>query len=148
MLLKLAGIAVSRRRARETALMVIFQMDLVGMEEKQALDFVLAEFPLDAGGVEYAQGLIQGVWEYRETLDALIQRESAEWKVNRMAVVDRNILRLATYEMYILNNVPDRVAINEAVELSKRFGGPDSAKFINGILGSLVKNQTVVPEAD
>ena len=128
--------------------MAIFQMDLVGMEEQQALDFVLAEFPLEAKGVEYAQVLIQGVWEYRETLDALIQRESAEWKVNRMAVVDRNILRLATYEMYVLNNVPDRVAINEAVELSKRFGGPDSAKFINGILGSLVKNQTVVPEAD
>lgn len=123
-------------------------MDLVGMEEQQAIDFVLAEFPLEAKGIEYAQMLIQGVWEYRETLDALIQRESAEWKVDRMAVVDRNILRLAIYEMYVLNNVPDRVAINEAVELSKRFGGSDSAKFINGILGSLVKNQTVVPEAD
>jgi N utilization substance protein B len=128
--------------------MAIFQMDLVGMEEQQAIDFVLAEFPLEAKGIEYAQMLIQGVWEYRETLDALIQRESAEWKVDRMAVVDRNILRLAIYEMYVLNNVPDRVAINEAVELSKRFGGSDSAKFINGILGSLVKNQTVVPEAD
>ena len=128
--------------------MAIFQMDLVGMEEQQALDFVLAEFPLETKGAEYAQMLIQGVWECRETLDALIQRESAEWKVNRMAVVDRNILRLAIYEMYVLNNVPDRVAINEAVELSKRFGGPDSAKFINGILGSLVKSQIKIPEAD
>ena len=128
--------------------MAIFQIDLVGMEEQQALDFVLAEFPLEAKGAEYAQMLIQGVWEYRETLDALIQRESAEWKVNRMAVVDRNILRLAIYEMYVLNNVPDRVAINEAVELSKRFGGPDSGKFINGILGSLVKSRIITPEAD
>jgi len=128
--------------------MVIFQMDLVGVEQQKALEFVLDEFPVDSAAVEYARELITGVWEYRETLDGLIQRESSEWKVNRMAVVDRNILRLAIYEMYVLNTVPDRVAINEAVELSKRFGGPDSGKFINGILGSLIKNQTAVPEVD
>lgn len=128
--------------------MVIFQMDLVGVEQQKALEFVLDEFPVDSAAVEYARELITGVWEYRETLDGLIQRESSEWKVNRMAVVDRNVLRLAIYEMYVLNTVPDRVAINEAVELSKRFGGPDSGKFINGILGSLIKNQTAVPEVD
>lgn len=128
--------------------MALFQIDLVGMEAQPALDFVLEEFPLEAKATEYAQGLIQGIWGCRERLDVLIQQVSTEWRVNRMAVVDRNILRLAIYEMYILNNVPDRVAINEAIELSKRFGGPDSAKFINGILGSLVKSQITIPEAD
>jgi N utilization substance protein B len=128
--------------------MAIFQMDLVGLEQQKALDFVLEEFSVDPATAEYAQELVGGIWEYREMLDALIQRESSDWKVNRMAVVDRNILRLAIYEMYVLNKVPDRVAINEAVELSKRFGGPDSSKFINGILGSLIKKQSSLPEID
>jgi len=137
---------MSRRKARETALMVIFQMDLVKAELQDALDFVLQEFAVQPSAIDYARELASGVWEYRENLDGLIQRESTEWEVSRMAVVDRNILRLAVYEMFILNEVPDRVAINEAVELAKRFGGPESGKFVNGILGSLIKNDSSSPQ--
>ncbi|NLC06911.1 MAG: transcription antitermination factor NusB [Syntrophomonadaceae bacterium] len=137
---------MSRRKARETALMVIFQMDLVKAELQDALDFVLQEFAVQPSAIDYARELASGVWEYRENLDGLIQRESTEWEVSRMAVVDRNILRLAVYEMFILNEVPDRVAINEAVELAKRFGGPESGKFVNGILGSLIKNNSSSPQ--
>ncbi|MGI6648377.1 MAG: transcription antitermination factor NusB [Bacillota bacterium] len=137
---------MSRRKARETALMVIFQMDLVKAELQDALDFVLQEFAVQPSAIDYARELASGVWGYRENLDALIQRESTEWEVPRMAVVDRNILRLAVYEMFILNEVPDRVAINEAVELAKRFGGPESGKFVNGILGSLIKNDSSSPQ--
>ena len=126
--------------------MVIFQMDLVKAELQDALDFVLQEFAVQPSAIDYARELASGVWEYRENLDALIQRESTEWEVPRMAVVDRNILRLAVYEMFILNEVPDRVAINEAVELAKRFGGPESGKFVNGILGSLIKNDSSSPQ--
>ena len=126
--------------------MVIFQMDLVKAELQDALDFVLQEFAVQPSAIDYARELASGVWEYRENLDGLIQRESTEWEVSRMAVVDRNILRLAVYEMFILNEVPDRVAINEAVELAKRFGGPESGKFVNGILGSLIKNDSSSPQ--
>ncbi|NLK52679.1 MAG: transcription antitermination factor NusB [Syntrophomonadaceae bacterium] len=139
---------MSRRKARQNALMVLFQMDLVEAELTNALPFVLEEYPLGGAAEEYASQLASGVWEHRETLDALIQQESIDWDVSRMAVVDRNILRLALYEMYFLNTIPDRVAINEAVELCKMFGGPDSSKFVNGILGSLVKNQLPLPGMD
>lgn len=137
---------MGRRKAREIALLVIFQMDLVAVTLDKALDFVLSELSITLEKKDYLQDLIYGIWKYREILDSLIQEYSDEWDISRMPVVDRNILRIAVYEMYFLEDVPNQVAINEAVELAKRYGGDDSSKFINGLLGSLIKNRPSIPE--
>lgn len=128
---------MSRRKARETALKTLFQMDQVGTALIPAIEYVLREFPLEENSKGYAFRLVQGTWEKRETIDRLIQQHASGWRVSRMAAVDRNILRLAVFEMLFVEDVPTEVAINEAVELAKRYGGADSPRFINGILGSL-----------
>lgn len=83
---------------------------------------------------EYADVLVRGVLDHRDTLDKTIREASTNWRLDRMAVVDRNILRLATYELVHQSDVPPRVALNEAIEIGKRFGSEDSGSFINGIL--------------
>jgi len=130
---------MSRRKARETALKTLFQMDQAGTALKPAIEYVVREFPLEESSREYAFRLAQGTWEKRDLLDRLIQQHAAGWRVSRMAAVDRNILRIAAFEILFVEDVPTEVAINEAVELAKRYGGADSPRFVNGILGSLAE---------
>jgi N utilization substance protein B len=94
---------------------------------------------------EYAEKLVNGTRQNLEKIDAWIERFTENWDIRRMAYVDRNILRLSTFEMVLSGEVPMKVAINEAVELAKRFGEPDSSKFVNGILDKIAKNECPGP---
>jgi len=133
---------LSRRRARELAFRILFQMDVGGTDPELAFDRSLAEAPLPVEEVEFARDLVQGVWEKRRSLDAIIQESAVDWSLERMARVDINLLRLALYEMYYRDDIPVGVSINEVVELAKRYSTSESGKFINGILGNLARRKT------
>lgn len=119
------------------ALQALFELDTVGHSPETAVNR-LVEGTETAGETEkFALELVRGVIENREYIDETIRRTAPAWPLDQIAAVDRNILRLAIYEILIDNRVPMRAAINEAVELAKEFGGETSPKFINGVLGSV-----------
>lgn len=119
------------------ALQALFELDTVGHSPETAVNR-LVEGTGTAGETEkFALELVRGVIENRERIDETIRRTAPAWPLDQIAAVDRNILRLAIYEVLIDNKVPMRAAINEAVELAKEFGGETSPKFINGVLGSV-----------
>ena len=126
-----------RRKARIIALKALYELDSVGHELPEILARLLEENPAPADVVTFVQELVSGVLEHREEIDAVIRQKAPAWPLEQVAVIDRNILRLAIYEILIDNRVPVRAAINEAVELAKSFGGESSPKFINGVLGSV-----------
>lgn len=127
--------AITRRTlAREVALQVLFQDDLnPGVDPAQAGRFVRARLEHFPNLVDFAQSLVDGVRRNRAEIDSLLARTADNWSLERMAVTDRNILRIGTYEL-LYTDTPGRVAINEAVELAKRYGTAHSAQFVNGIL--------------
>jgi len=129
--------AGKRRKARIIALKALYELDSVGHELPEILARLLEENPAPADVVAFVQELVSGVLEHREEIDAVIRQKAPAWPLEQVAVIDRNILRLAIYEILINNRVPVRAAINEAVELAKSFGGESSPKFINGVLGSV-----------
>jgi N utilization substance protein B len=139
---------VSRRQARELALQVLFHVDIGRAEPETALfeafararDGELENEPLTERDRAYARELVLGTWEHRDALDQIIAGYARDWKVDRMAGVDRNILRMAIYEIRHRDEVPDSVVAAEAVELAKRYSTDEAAKFINGILGSVIRN--------
>ena len=99
----------------------------------------MADESLTAAGEEFARALVTGVQEHRAELDDMIQRHAPEWPVDQMAVIDRNVLRIAIYEFHIAHFTPLKVAINEAVELAKTFGSDSAPRFVNGVLGALAE---------
>lgn len=123
-----------RHRARELAVQFLFQLEATGMSLEQGLENFKAAFGLPKKPAAYFTRLITGVITGRDELDALIESKSHNWRMGRMTFVDRNILRLAIFEMINVDDVPIKVAINEAVELAKDFGSDESPKFINGVL--------------
>jgi transcription antitermination protein NusB len=128
---------MKRRTAREKALQALFQIDMSGAEPGSAIEHVLEDAPND----EFLTQLVNGVVENKEQLDETIKKYLANWKIERLATVDRNLLRLSVYELLFLKEVvPANVAIDEAIEIAKRFGDDQSSKFINGVL-SKVKQQ-------
>ncbi len=129
--------AGKRRKARIIALKTLYELDSVGHEPGETLSRLLEEKPAPADVVAFAQELVAGVLDHREEIDEVIRQKAPAWPLDQVAVVDRNILRLAIYEILIDNRVPVRAAINEAVELAKSFGGESSPKFVNGVLGSI-----------
>lgn len=146
---------MSRRQAREAALKVLFQMDFNPPDSEHASADAVQETIARAiraaveekpfGGKEdmgYAMMLAVGAWQRRAEIDAKIQETSTEWKVPRMAGTDRNACRVATYEMFFSKERIDAgVAINEAVELAKKYGTEDSGRFVNGILGAMARGE-------
>ena len=140
---------MSRRQAREVALQALFQLDLnhadtedqQGMYETLAVDTALGEMEkLSAHDRAYAQSLVHGTRVHLSEIDALIAESSKDWKVERMAVVDRNLTRIAIYEIrFSEEKITPNIAINEAVELAKKYGTDDSGRYVNGILGALMK---------
>ena len=142
---------MSRRQAREAALQALFQLDLNPGETEQqeqsetlAIDTVLGEMeaPLSKRDREFIKTLVHGTRENLSAIDSLIAASSKDWKIERMATVDRNITRLATYEIrFAEEKLVPNIAINEAVELAKKFGTDDSSRYVNGILGAMMKAQ-------
>ncbi len=133
-----AGHTATRRKARIVALQVLYETDGVGHEPTAALANLLDHGP-DTAAEEYARKLLAGVLEQRQTIDAIIAKYAPSWPVNQMAMVDRNILRVAIYEIELGGETPPKVAINEAVEIAKLFGSDSSPRLVNGVLGSVLK---------
>lgn len=137
---------MSRRQARELALQVLFHIDVGHADPDTALFQAFTReqeaddrAELNEKDAQYARDLVQGAWERKDQLDGVIAKYAKDWTVDRMAGVDRNILRLAIYEINHQNDVPDGVVADEAVEMAKNFSTADSGKFINGILGSVIR---------
>jgi len=127
---------LERTRARRQALQILYQRDITGDTISRILG--LKMYSLEDGEPdEYCRELVAGVEKYLDGLDEMIGEVSENWAVTRMPLVDRNILRIATYEILYDAEVPASVAINEAVELAKVYGGEDSSKFVNGVLGKI-----------
>jgi transcription antitermination factor NusB len=127
-----------RTRARELALQFLYQLDLRGEDFfSEAKGFVLAE-ERDVETSRFALRLVEGTHEHQAEIDTTIQAVAQNWNISRMAVVDRNVLRLATYELLHCQDIPPKVAINEAIELGKRYSTSNSGAFINGILDKIM----------
>lgn len=127
-----------RRRSRELALQCLYQMEQGGDAEK-GIEIIKSHFEVSSRSVPYAVELVKGIGEHRDELDGFLNRYSRHWRISRMAVIDRNLLRVAAYEILYRDDVPGSVAINEAVEIAKRFSSDDSASFINGILDAILE---------
>lgn len=131
-----------RRKARELSLQLLYQMDVQGegYPEPHFDDFWLRH-PVDPEAREFAEALVRGTKSHETEIDELIGRYAENWELERMAVVDRNILRQAIFELRWATGVPPKVAINEALEVAKKFSTQESGRFINGILDRIHKEQ-------
>jgi N utilization substance protein B len=131
-----------RRRSREMALQVLYQMEHGNVDAEEALDLFADNFDAPPRQLDYTRNLVIGISKHAPEIDDALSNVSRRWKLKRMARVDRNILRLAAYEiMFSQGKVPVKVAINEAVELAKRFGGDESPSFVNAVLDNLLGAQ-------
>ncbi len=136
----------SRRRAREHALQILYQVDAGAGEVTQVLDLFWDEPDPDDEGVLFTGRLARGVTEHRDELDRVIEEHSINWRLTRMPAVDRNILRLAVYEILHCEDIPAMVSINEAIDLGKQYSTGESGAFINGILDKISKNEESLAE--
>jgi N utilization substance protein B len=130
-----------RHLARSIIMQVLYQWDFRG-RPTAALPAIIEQNMEEFGGgldsnVEYIQETVQEVIDHIPMIDQLIAKFAPHWPIEQMSLVDRNILRIGVYELHFVSEIPDRVAINEAIELAKNFGGPSSGKFVNGILGAM-----------
>jgi len=136
----------NRHLARSIAMQVLFEWDFRGKQPEELSSIVehdLNEFGAGLNEKDFTISLINGVLENLEQIDAVITQYAPSWPIEQITNIDRNVLRLGIYELKILQEVPPRVAINEAIELAKSYGGPASGKFVNGVLGSIYKD---IPE--
>lgn len=133
----------SRRKSREVALQALYQCDTLAEWTKENIDLYFAIYQDDtnpdaqhvsADCLTFARDLIDGVLAQKESVDRELEGASEHWSLSRMSRVDRNILRIATYEMTFLKEIPVSVSINEAIEVAKRYGAPESPTFVNGVL--------------
>jgi N utilization substance protein B len=127
-----------RTRGREIALQVLYQAEQnPGLSPEDVRRFIERRLRGDRKLVEFAEGLVAGVQGHQPEIDGLISRVAENWRLDRMAAIDRNILRLGAYEMLFCPDVPTKVAINESLELAKRYSTAQSSRFVNGILDRL-----------
>jgi N utilization substance protein B len=131
----------SRRRARELALQLLYQYELTHADpELMQADF--DEWRGSTDGVrEFADALLRGTLEHLTEIDGELEQQTAHWRLDRLAAVDRNILRLAMYELLFLPNTPHAVVIDEAIEIAKKFGAEESPRFVNGVLDGFIKRR-------
>ena len=130
-----------RSRAREIVLQVLYQDDLnTDQPEDIRLRFMNARLNQDRSLVQFAEDLLAGVRRHRDAVDQHLEEIARNWKLSRMAATDRNVLRLGAYEI-LFTETPNRVVVNEAIELAKRYGTNNSSQFVNGVLDRLMNNQ-------
>lgn len=130
----------SRTEARICALQSLYELDLTNHLLGEVVADRVSRMGLDEAQYKFAQLLTTGVRQFADRLDALIAEHAPEWPLEQVAVIDRNILRLALWEVAVYQKTPLKVGINEAVELAKAFGTESSPRFVNGVLGSLADN--------
>ena len=135
----------ARHLSRERALQILFQYDIHG-KPGVWLDEFWKEYKANDDVKSFAEQLVAGVLQHKKELDVLIGKCATNWKVSRMQIVDRNILRLGAYELLWLDDVPARVTVNEAIELAKDFGDEEAAKFVNGILDKVLATEARLDE--
>ena len=124
-----------RRKAREVALQFLYQLDQTGAADPAPFETDFwSRHPVDDEARSFAASLVRGAKNQQAKIDAIITESTEHWDLERMAVVDRNILRMAVYELLCEPGVPGKVAINEAIEIAKKFGTAESSRFINGVL--------------
>jgi N utilization substance protein B len=132
-----------RSRGREVALQVLYQVEQnPGMSADEIRRFIQRRLLEDRKLCEFTEALIAGVHEHQTRIDTMISDLAENWRLDRMAAIDRNILRLGAYEMLFHPEVPAKVAINEALELAKRYSTAQSSRFVNGILDRMLQHQT------
>ncbi len=127
-----------RRKARMVALQCLFATDIKGTWDDSSLEWLISEEPVPAVAAQFAKTLLRGVMDHCPGLDNIIQRYAPAWPVKQLSLVDRNILRIALFELLHRPATPRKTAVNEAVELAKVFGSESSARFVNGVLGSVM----------
>ncbi len=131
-----------RRKSRECALQVLYQWNITKQEAIKALSQFQEHFSSDGEADEFLKRLVLGVLEHRQELDRLIEQYSENWRLDRINIIERNILRMALFELLYCEEIPPKVTINEAIDLGKRYGSEDSGGFINGILDR-IQNEVV-----
>jgi transcription antitermination protein NusB len=127
----------TRHKARTIALQALYEIDSASRKADLVVERLLGDAGLTGENSEFARGLVAGTLGHLEDIDSNIRRFAPAWPVDQIAVVDRNILRLAIFEILFDNKVPVKVAVSEAVELAKSFGSEHSARFVNGVLGAV-----------
>jgi N utilization substance protein B len=137
----------SRTRARAAALQALYEIDVAGHPPGLVLQERIAEESLDEKMAEFTRQIVLGVWPVVHDLDQFIAEHAPEWPLDQVAVIDRNILRMALWEFAVSEMIPIKVAINEAVELAKMYGSDSTPRFVNGVLGSLAARQNEIRQA-
>ena len=130
----------TRRAGRELALKLLFQVDIGGASPEEALTSALAATSHKSETMTFARQLLEGTLAHRGEIDQMLKKYAKQWSLERMANVDRCILQLATFEILYSGEVPDSVAVDEAVEMAKKYSTAESGRFVNGILGSLLRD--------
>ncbi len=136
-----------RRRSRELAMQVLFYIDMSRNDSKEMLELYCDNFSISKEILPFFLKLVNGVVHARSEIDSIIERFSSNWKISRMSCVDRNIMRIAVYELLFCHDIPSKVSINEAIDIGKKFGTEESGAFINGILDSIsiaIKGKDIV----
>ena len=141
----------NRRKSRELAMQVLFYIDMSQNDSNELLDRFCENFKPSTKVLSFFLKLVKGVLETRSDIDKIIERFSDNWKLSRMSCVDRNVMRIAVYELLCCNDIPYKVSINEAIDVGKKFGTEESGAFINGILDSIrtaLENEDIKIEID
>ena len=137
----------ARTRARAVALQALYEIDMADHPPQLVVNDRLSDNELEEKMAEFVREIVAGVWPIRTDLDEFIAEHAPEWPLDQVATIDRNILRIALWEFAVSENIPIKVAINEAVELAKMFGSDSSPRFINGVLGSLAARQNEIRQS-
>jgi N utilization substance protein B len=136
-----------RTRARSAALQALYEIDIAGHPLGIVLEERIVEAELEDSLAEFARQIVTGVVPLAEQLDHFIAQHAPEWPLDQIAIIDRNILRIALWEIAVSDETPIKVAINEAIELSKTYGSDSTPRFVNGVLGSLAARQSEIQQA-
>jgi N utilization substance protein B len=136
----------SRTRARSVALQALYEIDMVGHAPASVWQQKVTDSELDLKLADFARQIVFGVYLHFDALDRLITEHAPEWPLDQVAIIDRNIIRIALWEFAMYNKTPTKVAINEAVELAKLYGSDSSARFVNGVLGSLAARKNEIQQ--
>jgi N utilization substance protein B len=136
-----------RTRARSVALQALYEIDIIGHSPGLVWEQRVAETSLDSKLAEFARQIIFGVLPMTTQLDEFIAAHAPDWPLDQVAIIDRNILRIALWEFAVYGKTPIKVAINEAVELAKVYGSDSTPRFVNGVLGSLANRQNEIQQS-
>ena len=129
-----------RRRARELAVQVLFHLEFSLDDPNEAVDLIYDKFNSQKSIKSFSKELVSGICENKKEVDKLIRSASKNWRIDRMSYLDRSILRLATFEILFMKDIPPKVSMDEAVEIGKKFGSKDSGSFVNGLLDNIYNN--------